>query len=146
MAGRFADVWFAGRVFARAGMARAARPDRLVRAFAALRRYGPTLAAGYRSCAALPPMRGAGIDARGAGGPRPDGDPDLRDDRHAEGREPGQPRFVAAGRRAAGSHPAPRRRADGDRRAAVSLLGLRPFLPVDGSGLDARVAPPLRPR
>jgi acyl-CoA synthetase (AMP-forming)/AMP-acid ligase II len=65
MAGGLSDVVFAARVFARAGIARPSRPDRLVRALTALRRYGPTLAAGYRSCAARYPQRAAIIDERG---------------------------------------------------------------------------------
>jgi acyl-CoA synthetase (AMP-forming)/AMP-acid ligase II len=65
MAGGVADVWFAARVFTRAGIARPSRPDRVVRALIALRRYGPTLAAGYRSCAARYPRRAAIIDERG---------------------------------------------------------------------------------
>ena len=42
---------FAARIFARAGIMRPSRPDRVVRALTALHRYGPTLAAGYRGCA-----------------------------------------------------------------------------------------------
>jgi fatty-acyl-CoA synthase len=63
--GGLADVVFAARVFTRAGMVRPSRPDRVVRAVTALRRYGPTLAAGYRGCAARYPERSAIIDEAG---------------------------------------------------------------------------------
>jgi acyl-CoA synthetase (AMP-forming)/AMP-acid ligase II len=65
MAGSYSDAAFAALTFARAGIARPSRPDRLVRAIAALERYGPTLAAGYRSCAARWPHTLAIIDERG---------------------------------------------------------------------------------
>ena len=65
MAGSYSDAAFAALTFARAGIARPSRPDRLVRAIAALERYGPTLAAGYRSCAARWPDTLAIIDERG---------------------------------------------------------------------------------
>jgi acyl-CoA synthetase (AMP-forming)/AMP-acid ligase II len=63
--GGLADVVFAARVFTRAGIVRPSRPDRVVRAVTALRRYGPTLAAGYRGCAARYPERSAIIDEAG---------------------------------------------------------------------------------
>ncbi|MFL5829740.1 MAG: acyl-CoA synthetase [Solirubrobacteraceae bacterium] len=65
MTGGLADVVFAARVFTRAGIVRPSRPDRVVRAVTALRRYGPTLAAGYRGCAARYPERSAIIDEGG---------------------------------------------------------------------------------
>ncbi len=65
MAGPLADAAFAARTFARAGIARPSRPDRIVRAVLALERYGPTLAAGYRSCAARWPDALSLIDERG---------------------------------------------------------------------------------
>lgn len=59
------DAAFAAVTFARAGIARPSRPDRIVRALVALERYGPTLAAGYRTCAARWPDALALIDERG---------------------------------------------------------------------------------
>ncbi len=65
MAGRISDAAFAAVTFARAGLARPSRPDRLVRAVVALERYGPTLAGGYRSCAARWPDALGVVDERG---------------------------------------------------------------------------------
>jgi acyl-CoA synthetase (AMP-forming)/AMP-acid ligase II len=65
VAGPVFDALFAARVFARAGITRPSRPDRIVRALTALHRYGPTLAAGYRGCAARFPHLTAIVDERG---------------------------------------------------------------------------------
>lgn len=65
MAGPISDVAFAAITFARAGIAKPSRPDRIVRAAVALERFGPTLAAGYRSCAARWPDALALVDERG---------------------------------------------------------------------------------
>jgi fatty-acyl-CoA synthase len=59
------DDAFAAATFIRAGIARPSRPDRIARALTALVRYGPTLAAGYRSCAARYPDALAIVDERG---------------------------------------------------------------------------------
>ena len=75
----------------------------------------------------LPPPAGA----------RPDGDPDLGHDRHAQGRQPGQPRARSARpRRCCPRSRCTRARRHDDRRAAVSLLGLRPHVLRHGAGLD----------
>ncbi len=55
----------AARVLRRAGLFRAARPDRLVRAGLALHRFGPTPAAGYSASAARYPDEPAIIDELG---------------------------------------------------------------------------------
>jgi acyl-CoA synthetase (AMP-forming)/AMP-acid ligase II len=55
----------AARVLGRAGLFRAARPDRLLRAGMALRRFGPTPAAGYSASAARYPDEPAIIDELG---------------------------------------------------------------------------------
>ena len=65
MLGPISDTAFAALTFARAGIARPYRPDRVIRSLLALERYGPTLAAGYRSCAARWPNEVAIIDERG---------------------------------------------------------------------------------
>jgi acyl-CoA synthetase (AMP-forming)/AMP-acid ligase II len=59
------DAAFAALTFARAGIARPSRPDRIIRAVTALERYGPTLAGGYRTCAARWPDALAIVDERG---------------------------------------------------------------------------------
>src|SRR5947209_17622219 len=62
---RVAESLFQGLTLARAGVFRPGRPDRVVRALAALGRFGPTLAAGYMSTAAARPDAAAVIDERG---------------------------------------------------------------------------------
>ncbi len=65
MPGLISDAAFAAVTFTRAGIVRPSRPDRIIRAVTALERYGPTLAAGYRSCAARWPNALAIVDERG---------------------------------------------------------------------------------
>src|SRR5436305_12121395 len=63
---RAADAAFTARQLAKAGLIRRERPDRLLRAAVALRRFGPTPAAGYTAAAARAPDRTAIEDERGA--------------------------------------------------------------------------------
>jgi fatty-acyl-CoA synthase len=56
---------FTARTLARAGVARPARPDRLARTVVALRRFGPTPAAGYAGSAARYPSAAAIHDEAG---------------------------------------------------------------------------------
>jgi acyl-CoA synthetase (AMP-forming)/AMP-acid ligase II len=60
-----ADGLHVARTLARAGMLRPSRPDRSMRALAALRRYGPTLPAGWAGAAARYPGEPAIIDEYG---------------------------------------------------------------------------------
>jgi acyl-CoA synthetase (AMP-forming)/AMP-acid ligase II len=66
MRGAISDGLFIAKTFARAGILRPSRPDRMVRAFRALQRFGPTLAAGYSGSAARYPNAAGIIDDRGA--------------------------------------------------------------------------------
>ncbi|HEV2075027.1 MAG TPA: AMP-binding protein [Thermoleophilaceae bacterium] len=61
----FGDRAYAARTFARAGLIRPVRPDRLIRAGISLRRWGPTPAAGYAASAARYPEEPAVIDELG---------------------------------------------------------------------------------
>ena len=73
-------------------------------------------------------------------------DPHLGHDRHAEGRPALQPRRALHDRLAARQDPLPRRLDDGDRGAALPLLGLLPLRDEPADRLDDGAAPPLRPR
>jgi acyl-CoA synthetase (AMP-forming)/AMP-acid ligase II len=64
--GWVSDILFVARTFARAGMLKPARPDRLARVVLALLRWGTTLAAGYMGAAARHPDRRAIVDELGA--------------------------------------------------------------------------------
>ncbi len=66
MAGRLADQLHIATEFTRAGIVRPNRPDRAVRALAALARWGPAMAGGYAFGAALYPSATAIIDDAGA--------------------------------------------------------------------------------
>ena len=77
---------------------------------------------------------------RAAARPRPRRDPDLRHDRRAEGRLAPPAALARPGRGAVLAHAAARPRDDADRRAALSLLGLRPLHPRARALLDARAA------
>ena len=57
MSGRIADKLHVARTLVGAGVVAPSRPDRAVRALAGLRRWGPTLAAGYLGAAARYPRR-----------------------------------------------------------------------------------------
>ena len=72
--------------------------------------------------------------------------PHLGDDRDAEGSAADQPRRPRRARRALRPHPLSQRRADDDRLAPVSLLGLHPLRPRPAARLDDDPAPALRPR
>jgi acyl-CoA synthetase (AMP-forming)/AMP-acid ligase II len=65
VAGRIGDSIHVARTFIGAGVMRPGRPDRALRALIALRRWGPTLAAGYLGAAARYPDADAVIDERG---------------------------------------------------------------------------------
>jgi non-ribosomal peptide synthetase component F len=65
MAGAIADGTYVANTLARAGFLRPSRPDRALRAIAGLRRFGPTLAAGYVGAAARYPAAPALIDELG---------------------------------------------------------------------------------
>jgi fatty-acyl-CoA synthase len=65
MVSRVADVAYTGRILAGAGVFRPDRPDRVLRAGVALRRWGPTPAAGYTASAARIPQATALDDERG---------------------------------------------------------------------------------
>ncbi len=62
---RLGDPLFLGRTLVRAGLVRPERPDRLVRALDVLRRWGPTIAAGYSAGAIRRPDAVAIVDERG---------------------------------------------------------------------------------
>ena len=62
---RLSGPLFLGRTLVRAGLVRAERPDRLVRALDVLRRWGPTIAAGYSAGAIRRPDAVAIVDERG---------------------------------------------------------------------------------
>jgi fatty-acyl-CoA synthase len=62
---RLSDLVFLVRTLVRAGLARPSRPDRTVRAWFALHRWGTTLAGGYVGAAARYPDRAAVIDELG---------------------------------------------------------------------------------
>ncbi|HVP02418.1 MAG TPA: acyl-CoA synthetase [Solirubrobacteraceae bacterium] len=62
---RLEDPLFLGRTLVRAGLVRPERPDRLVRALDVLRRWGPTVAAGYSAGAIRRPDAVALVDERG---------------------------------------------------------------------------------
>ena len=59
------DIGFLLRTFARAGMLRPSRPDRVARSLLALVRFGTTLAAGYIGAAGRYPQRRAIVDELG---------------------------------------------------------------------------------
>jgi fatty-acyl-CoA synthase len=65
MPGAIADSMYMANTFARAGVLRPSRPDRALRALVGLRRWGPTLAAGYLGAAARYPGAAAVIDELG---------------------------------------------------------------------------------
>jgi acyl-CoA synthetase (AMP-forming)/AMP-acid ligase II len=65
MAGAIADGMYVANTLARAGLLRPSRPDRALRAIVGLRRFGPTLAAGYVGAAARYPAAPALIDELG---------------------------------------------------------------------------------
>jgi fatty-acyl-CoA synthase len=65
VAGAIADNLHVANTFARAGVLRPSRPDRALRAIVGLRRWGPTLAAGYLGAAARYPDAPAVIDELG---------------------------------------------------------------------------------
>jgi acyl-CoA synthetase (AMP-forming)/AMP-acid ligase II len=65
MPGAIADGVHMAGAFARAGVLRPSRPDRVMRALLGLHRWGPTLAAGYMGAAARYPSAHAIIDDRG---------------------------------------------------------------------------------
>jgi fatty-acyl-CoA synthase len=64
--GAISDILFVARTFARAGMLKPSRPDRVARVVLALVRWGTTLAAGYMGAAARRPNRRAIVDELGA--------------------------------------------------------------------------------
>jgi acyl-CoA synthetase (AMP-forming)/AMP-acid ligase II len=66
MPGAIADGVHIAGTFARAGMLRPSRPDRILRALVSLHRWGPTLAAGYLGAAARYPEATAIIDELGS--------------------------------------------------------------------------------
>ena len=86
------------------------------------------------------------VRPRAAEGAGQGADPDLRHDRHAEGREPQAAAVARSRRRAAGAHPAQGARAHDDRRADVPLLGLRALHAGHGPLLDDRAQAQVRPR
>ncbi len=65
MLDRLSDPLFLGRTLVRAGLVRAERPDRVVRALDVLRRWGPTIPAGYSAGAIRQPDAVALVDERG---------------------------------------------------------------------------------
>jgi len=65
MPGAIADSMHVANTFARAGVLRPSRPDRALRALVGLRRWGPTLAAGYLGATARYPGTPAVIDELG---------------------------------------------------------------------------------
>ena len=64
--GWISETLFLARTFARAGMLKPSRPDRVARVGLALQRFGTTLAAGYMGAAARHPNRRAIVDELGA--------------------------------------------------------------------------------
>jgi fatty-acyl-CoA synthase len=66
MRGAISDGLFIAKTFVRAGILRPSRPDRALRAFLALQRFGPTLAAGYIGSAARYPHTTGILDEQGA--------------------------------------------------------------------------------
>jgi fatty-acyl-CoA synthase len=66
MVGAIADGAYMAGTFARAGLLRPSRPDRVLRALVGLHRWGPTLAAGYLGAAARYPAEPAILDEAGA--------------------------------------------------------------------------------
>ncbi|MBV9466420.1 MAG: acyl-CoA synthetase, partial [Solirubrobacterales bacterium] len=65
MTNKISEALFVARTFRSAGIIRPARPDRALRAVVGLRRWGPTLAAGYLGAAARYPDAPAVIDELG---------------------------------------------------------------------------------
>jgi len=65
MTNKISEALFVARTFRSAGVIRPARPDRALRAVVGLRRWGPTLAAGYLGAAARYPDAPAVIDELG---------------------------------------------------------------------------------
>src|ERR1700678_518707 len=65
MGGGLADQGHIAVTFARAGVLRPSRPDRVARALSSIARWGPTLPAGYEGAAARFPSATAIIDERG---------------------------------------------------------------------------------